>query len=345
MGTAQRQSDYLAKKQKMMMNNSSPAATSAGGYDIIGDIHGCAMSLIRLLERLGYCQQQGVYRHPSRQAIFLGDVIDRGPAIRRSLEIIRTMVEQGSAQMIIGNHELHAIAYERLKGSGATTNDRLIEQTLAEFEGREQEWLDHIEWFQTLPAFLELPGCRVVHACWDETMIREFKELYPEQPYGSEFWQAALTRGSFVSRFLDRLTRGTVLPLPDGRSLNSQDGYIRRFFRTKFWANEPATYRDVVCQPDPLPEDIAGRNLDEDEKKNLLGYDPDMPPIFIGHYWLSGEPEPLRSNVACLDYSAVKDGKLVAYRFDGEQKISKEKFVWVDVAREILNDSKEHSPL
>ncbi|MCV6614986.1 MAG: metallophosphoesterase, partial [Cellvibrionaceae bacterium] len=115
-------------------------AATGGGYDIIGDIHGCAISLIRLLERLGYRQLHGVYQHPSRQAVFLGDVIDRGPAIRNSLSIIRAMVERGSAQMIIGNHELHAIAYERLKGNGATTSDRLIEQTLADFSGRQAEW-------------------------------------------------------------------------------------------------------------------------------------------------------------------------------------------------------------
>lgn len=318
---------------------------STTSFDIIGDIHGCAMSLVLLLGRLGYELNHGVYRHPSRQAIFLGDVIDRGPAIRNSLNIIRAMVEQGAAQMIIGNHELHAIAYQRLKGLGETTSDHLIKQTLLEFKDHESEWDSHVEWFQTLPVFIELPGCRVVHACWDEEMIRQFKDSYQKDLNQDDFWQAALTRGSFVSRFLDRLTRGTVLPLPDGRSLNSQDGHVRRFFRTKFWAKSPSTYRDVVFQPDPLPEDIALRDLDEQEKHNLLEYSPDNPPIFIGHYWLSGDPKPLRDNVACLDYSAVKDGKLVAYRFDGEQKIHKDKFVWVDVAKEVLNPSREHSPL
>jgi hypothetical protein len=37
--------------------------------------------------------------------------------------------------------------------------------------------------------------------------------------------------------------------------------------------------------------------------------------------------------VACIDFSAVKYGKLVAYRFDGEKVLSSDKFVWVDVDR------------
>ena len=48
-------------------------------YDLIGDTHGHADALQKLLEQLGYAKQKGVYRHPERQAIFLGDFIDRGP--------------------------------------------------------------------------------------------------------------------------------------------------------------------------------------------------------------------------------------------------------------------------
>lgn len=58
-------------------------------YDLIGDIHGHADALQQLLKKLGYYRQKGVYRHPDRQAIFLGDFIDRGPRIREMLEIVR----------------------------------------------------------------------------------------------------------------------------------------------------------------------------------------------------------------------------------------------------------------
>ncbi len=42
------------------------------GYDLIGDIHGCGATLAALLEKLGYHQRKGVYRHPRRKVIFLG---------------------------------------------------------------------------------------------------------------------------------------------------------------------------------------------------------------------------------------------------------------------------------
>ena len=70
-------------------------------YDLIGDIHGHADALEQLLLKLGYQQVNGIYRHPERQVIFLGDFIDRGPKIREVLSIVRPMVEAGHA---LGGH-------------------------------------------------------------------------------------------------------------------------------------------------------------------------------------------------------------------------------------------------
>jgi hypothetical protein len=63
-------------------------------YDIIGDIHGHADELVQLQEKLGYRKDQGIYHHPGRQVIFLGDFIDRGPQIHRVLEIVRPMMRR-----------------------------------------------------------------------------------------------------------------------------------------------------------------------------------------------------------------------------------------------------------
>src|SRR5271155_4426880 len=80
-------------------------------YDLIGDIHGHADELEQLLEALDYQRAQGTYRHPERKVIFLGDFIDRGPKIRQVLEIVRPMIEEGTALAVMGNHELNALAY------------------------------------------------------------------------------------------------------------------------------------------------------------------------------------------------------------------------------------------
>ena len=62
----------------------------------------------------------GAYRHSQRSAIFVGDLIDRGPGQLRVLEIVKSMVDTGSAQIVMGNHEFNAICYdtEHPVGSG-----------------------------------------------------------------------------------------------------------------------------------------------------------------------------------------------------------------------------------
>ena len=80
-------------------------------YDIIGDIHGHADKLEALLRRLGYRNTAGAWRQVERQAIFVGDFIDRGPAQLRSVDIVRRMVDAGAALAVMGNHELNAIAW------------------------------------------------------------------------------------------------------------------------------------------------------------------------------------------------------------------------------------------
>ena len=63
----------------------------------------------------------------------------------------------------------------------------------------------------------------------------------------------------------------------------------------------------------------------------MVEYSHESPPVFLGHYWMEGEPVPLSPNIACLDYSVAKPGgKLVAYRWDGEQILDPGKYVWVE---------------
>ena len=83
------------------------------GYDVIGDIHGCANELEALLELMGYEQDRTecAYRQaPDRRAIFVGDLIDRGPDQLRVLQTVKAMVDAGSAHVVLGNHEFNALA-------------------------------------------------------------------------------------------------------------------------------------------------------------------------------------------------------------------------------------------
>src|SRR6188508_3030472 len=90
------------------------------GYDIIGDIHGHYDKLTALLKTLEWTQgKNGSWRHPEgRQALFLGDYIDRGPEIRRVLRLVRRMCDEGHALAIMGNHEYNAVCYHTSDGNG-----------------------------------------------------------------------------------------------------------------------------------------------------------------------------------------------------------------------------------
>ncbi|HTN33243.1 MAG TPA: metallophosphoesterase [Marinobacter sp.] len=322
------------------MTERSKAASR--GYDIIGDIHGCANTLIRLLEQMGYRKINGVYQHNRRQAVFIGDIIDRGPRIREALHLVRDMVELGAARIVMGNHEYNALGYctRARPGSGRAylrehnpRHDRLIRETLDQFENHPEEWSEFLQWFYTIPLFIDDEDFRAVHACWDSELIEEFKRVQGGDRIDEDFLHASADINSFAGQVMDTLLRGTDLRLPNGLSITGRDGYVRKFFRTKFWAQNPRTYADVVFQPDPLPADVAVQELSDEELRQLISYPQDAPPVFVGHYWMEGKPSPLKPNVACIDFSAVKYGKLVAYRMNGEKVLSKDNFVWVDVDR------------
>jgi protein phosphatase len=87
----------------------------SGPFDIIGDVHGCYDELVQLLLDLGYRprlenktgpMQGPIYSHPQgRTAIFLGDIVDRGPRILDSVKLVCNMVNAGYALCVPGNHD------------------------------------------------------------------------------------------------------------------------------------------------------------------------------------------------------------------------------------------------
>lgn len=316
---------------------------SGQGYDLIGDVHGCALSLRMLLARLGYRQVNGVYQHPQRKVIFIGDIIDRGPHIREALQLVRDMVDGGHAQIVMGNHEYNYLCYmtphpdrpgEYLRAH-TPRHQRILQQTLEQLSPYPQEQQEFLDWIMQLPLFLEFEHFRVVHACWHQSLIDRFRERYGGNRIDREFLYRSAVEDSFEWEVMDRLLRGTHLRLPNNEVMVSKDGFRRHFFRTKFWLSNPQYLVDVVFQPDPLPAHLARLPITEAQRRDLLCYGSDEKLLFIGHYWRQGTPEPVTANIACLDYSAVKFGKLVAYRLDDETRILPEKFVWVDVAREV----------
>jgi hypothetical protein len=305
--------------------------------DLIGDIHGHSEPLLRLLEMLGYRDRAGVFRHPDRKAVFLGDFIDRGPDQREVLDIVRPMIDGEAALSVMGNHEFNAIAYFTEDPDAPGTHlrphtDRHRRQHRAFLDAYEgtDEHAEVIDWFRKLPLWLDFGSLRVVHACWDHRLIGDLKchHTGAGRRLSDELLVAASRRGSDEYRAVETLLKGREISLPAGQSFEDKDGHPRQRIRVRWWDGDARTFREVFLGPESarchIPEDVIEVDYD-------FQYSPDQPPVFIGHYWMEGEPEPLTPNVACVDYSVAssRGGKLMAYRWDGEQALSAEKFVWV----------------
>jgi hypothetical protein len=303
-------------------------------YDLIGDIHGQAIELETLLEKLGYSRSGDYYQHGSRKVIFLGDFIDRGPHQRRVLTLVRSMIEAGSAMSVMGNHEYNAIAYYSPNAEGGHLRQRNEKNTrqhqafIDEFSDYPTDWKETIEWFKTLPLWLDLEGLRVVHACWDPTFINQvIGEYGSDALLTNDLLRHSSVRGSWQYQAIETLLKGKEIQLPDGAYFHDKDGNRRHEIRVRWWG-QGNTYKDVYMGPESALTDIPDDPIHGD---HMVVYGHTEKPVFLGHYWMEGKPTPLASNIACIDYSVAKPGgKLVAYRWDGEQNIDPTKYVVCD---------------
>lgn len=300
-----------------------------GGYDLIGDLHGHEGPLRRLLAKLGYSEESGVYRHPVRKVIFLGDFIDRGPAIREVLQIVHGMVDAGSALAVMGNHEFNALLYHSVGKDGlplrahSPKNRDQHQVSLDAFAEHPEEWQDYLGWFLNLPLYLELPGLRVVHAAWDDERIAG---LNGRDRLDEAMLHKAATKGSPEFEAVELLLKGREIRLPEGCRFSDKQGFSRSKIRTRWWLSGAGkSYRELVL---PDCAEVPAIPVPADQGLALRAYDPKEPPVFVGHYWLpAGRPTPLASNVVCLDYSVAKGGLLVAYRWNGPGPLKDDEFV------------------
>jgi len=306
-------------------------------FDLIGDIHGELDPLERLLQKLGYRQSDGVWRHPERQALFLGDLIDRGERSREVVGTVRAMVEAGQARCIMGNHEFNAIGYhtpdpnlpDEYLRPRSEKNCIQHRATLKSYDGHDEILEEDMAWFRTLPFWLELDGLRVVHAAWSPEAMALIEGSGVR---GRDDWPEALPEAfdefSPLGAAISEVLKGVEWRLPDGRSFNDKEGNERHEARVTWWDASPGDHwRAIALGPPEMVDALPDTSIPLDYP--ALKYPGEAPPVFFGHYWLRGEPAPLAENIACLDYSVAKDGHLVAYRWDGERQLRREHFVAV----------------
>ena len=301
--------------------------------DLIGDIHGHADKLTELLHKLGYKKRNGAYNHPKRKVLFVGDYIDRGPKIRETLEIVKAMVDNDSAIALMGNHEYNALCFHFQETEGGHLRKHLIKniiqhyETLKQFQNRQEEYEDYIDWFKTLPLFYETDTFRAVHACWDNNNIQYLKKNLKNNRLTDELIFQSVKQGSALNKAIDQTLKGKELKMPNGLFFTDKDGNERNEFRIKWWENPAVmTYKSISIVPF---ENLPDQSIEDSVIKRDEYYPADDTKVFFGHYWLDGQPCLYKNNVCCLDYSVAKGGKLVAYQLDNEFLLDENKLIYV----------------
>lgn len=302
-------------------------------YDIIGDIHGHGNELNSLLTQLGYKDLGKGYCHESRKVIFLGDFIDRGEKLAQHKMVLNTvmlMVKNQQAKAVMGNHEFNALAYHtRYEGEflrpHTAGNKRQHQAFLNEFPKDSEEKREVLEFFIDLPLWLDFRDLRIVHACWDDSQIEILKSVCCSGRIDNEVLIAASTKGTATYKAIEVLLKGVEVKLPLNKSFKDSMGKRRDNIRVRWWQKNVGTFGEAVI-PVGLDIGTAG-TLPMNEA--MPGYSSSAPPCFIGHYQLTGEPKSLAKNITSVDYSvSAKGGKLVAYRWDGEQQLDDSKYVY-----------------
>ncbi len=123
----------------------------SGPFDIVGDVHGCFDELVDLLGHLGYAitEARGDYHitpPEGRKAVFVGDLVDRGPNVVGVLRLVMAMAESGVALCVPGNHDLKLVRKLRRKDvqitHGLAETLEQLQSELPEFQDKVAQFLD-----------------------------------------------------------------------------------------------------------------------------------------------------------------------------------------------------------
>jgi hypothetical protein len=302
-----------------------------GSLDIVGDVHGEVDALQMLVSVLGY-DAQG--KHPDgRRLVFIGDLIDRGPDSPAVIEWVKSLIDRGVAQCILGNHELNVLRNDAKSGNGWLIDPAHPEQQPGGEFAHSKVATDsmrarYLQFFDTLPLALVREELRVVHAAWHSWAVQQLSgesglvtEVY--QHYAGPVKQQLKSEGvterahaekrQWQDALHDRHATVPLLPAVGEHGVRVQmsnpvrilTSGVERLAEHSAWANGQWRMTDRVRWWDEYTEE---------------------PAVVIGHYWrrlraaahgahAPGRPPdvfagvgPLewigpRKNVFCVDYS------------------------------------------
>jgi hypothetical protein len=301
-----------------------------GPLDIVGDVHGELGVLRDLMARLGY--DAGGDHPAGRRLVFLGDLCDRGPDSPGVIELVRSLIERGRAQCILGNHELNALRHAKKDGNAWYFDEGhpSFEQERAHSKPAPRGHAYH-SFFLSLPLVLERADLRLVHAAWDPSAANALRtagvtslELFQhhedatrrhlEQPGGIAV-QAKAEKQQYGAALFDRSTRPPLLEnLGKLEELKQTLNPVRvltsgpeRVTAQPFFANGKWRMCDRVKWWNAYTDDVPvivghyWRIADHDGEPDEESVSSGKPNLFAGHpahAWVGA-----KQNVFCVDFS------------------------------------------
>jgi len=257
--------------------------------DIIGDIHGELEALMALLHSLGY-SDTGTHAQ-GRHLVFAGDLVDRGPDSPAVMEKIISLVESGSAQCVLGNHELNI-----LRGVGKGGNDWILEEdpllqtsTSHKYASIHQRQ-KFIQFLDQQPFVLEGPHLRIVHACWNSDAVEALNQLDQakgtiNQRYRQVEQKISLeleTQANNESRKRELARYSSQISDPDWQA-QLLPGHIE--VAIAFQMNNP--FRILTTSEEKVTQTPfwAGGKWRMTERSRWWDFYEDQVPVVIGHFW------------------------------------------------------------
>ena len=278
---------------------------------IIPDLHADPIRLAKSLEVT-----------EGRKVAFLGDFIDAGKAVGTPddlgvLKRVRTLIDDGSAIAVMGNHELNAILYHRRKKTGEP-----LRRHSPKNAGQHASFLEQVglgtpaamhwtEWFLSLPLWIESDGLRLVHACWDHSAIEVVKKRRSDGRLHHDDLEEIAAKQTPFAKAVETLTSGPEVKLPEGYKFHDMKDEPRQHVRIAWWLANGGTWRDVS---------LSVKNLEElpdspfEGVEGVPSYAQTELPVLVGHYKMQGQPRIDAPQAACLDYPE----KYCVYHWVGE---------------------------
>ena len=237
---------------------------------------------------------------------------------------------------ICGHHELNALLYHRPGLNSDGTDDGYMRSHSAKNTNQHQTFLDEfpvghpdtnemMDWFLSLPLFLDLGGLRLVHACWDDNRMATIMSRRPDGVLAiDDLQEIALENGAtgFAEAVLTTL-KGPEAELPAPHYFHDIKGHRRTALRLNWWQAGAMTWRDAALSV-PDPETLPATPIEGDVA--FRAYEAEAKPVFFGHYKRLGTPAIDAPNAVCLDYPRVT----CAYRWTGEARLDPQNLVVID---------------